>query len=163
MRTIRPAAEDDVPAILAIHNHVVATSTATFTDRQSTLSERLAWFSERRAQALPVLVAEEAGEVVGFSSYGGFRSFPGYRFSVEHSVHVRTDRQGRGHGSALVEALFPLAAAQGLHVMVAAIDAANDGSIRMHERLGFARVGLMREVGHKFGRWLDLALLQRFV
>jgi L-amino acid N-acyltransferase YncA len=99
--------------------------------------------------------------VVGFAAFGGFRPWPGYRFTVEHSVHVRADRRGQGVGAALMTPLIERAAALGMHVMIAGIDADNERSIRFHERLGFTRVAHLREVGFKFGRWLDLVLMQR--
>jgi L-amino acid N-acyltransferase len=100
---------------------------------------------------------------VGFSTFGDFRAWPGYRFTVEHSVHVRADCRGQGVGKELVKALFPRATALDKHVMIAGVDAANHASIRFHERLGFSRVGQLREVGYKFNRWLDLVFLQRAV
>jgi phosphinothricin acetyltransferase len=161
---IRPAAHDDLPALLAIYNDVIATSTAVFALAPTTLEERRAWFEARTRAGFPVLVAEVDGEVAGFSSFGEFRgTWPGYRHSVEHSVHVRADRRGRGIGPALVRALFPVAIRLGKHVMVGGIDAENAGSLAMHERLGFERVAHFREVGHKFGRWLDLVFVQRFL
>lgn len=160
---IRPAAKEDVPAIREIYNHVVASSTAVFNEQPVSLEDRLDWFAARQAAGYPVLVAEIDGEVAGYASYGTFRAGTGYRFTAEHSVHIRADRQGQGLGTALVKALFPLAQAQGLHALVAGIDAGNHGSIRLHERLGFVQTGLMREVGRKFGRWLDLALMQRLL
>jgi phosphinothricin acetyltransferase len=111
-----------------------------------------------------VLVAVAGSEVLGFASFGEWRgAWPGYRYTVEHSVHVRGDVRGRGVGRALLEALFPAALALGKHVMIGGIDAANDASIRFHARLGFERVACFREVGHKFGRWLDLIFMQRFL
>lgn len=160
---IRPATAQDIPAIRAIYNHVVATSTAVFNEQPVSLEDRLAWFSARQEAGYPVLVADIAGTVAGYASYGAFRAGTGYRFAAEHSVHIRPDSQGRGLGTELVRALFPLAQAQGLHVLVAGIDASNHGSIRLHERLGFVQTGLMREVGRKFERWLDLALMQRLL
>lgn len=160
---IRNATVEDVPSIRAIYNHVVATSTAVFNEQPVSLEDRLNWFAARQEADYPVLVAEAGDEVVGYASYGTFRAGTGYRFAAEHSVHIRPDSQGRGLGTALVSALFPLAQAQGLHVLVAGIDASNYGSIRMHERLGFVQTGLMREVGRKFDRWLDLALMQRLL
>jgi L-amino acid N-acyltransferase len=161
---IRDAQERDLPEILAIYNDVIATSTAVYTMEPVTLAERADWFAQRRQRDFPVLVAVEGKIVVGFSSFGEFRgAFNGYRYSVEHSVHVRADARGRNVGGRLVEALFPLAAALGKHAMIGAVDAANDGSVRFHERLGFERVGNLKEVGHKFGRWLDLVFMQRFL
>ena len=100
------------------------------------------------------------GSVVGYSTFGDFRHWPGYRRTVEHSVYVRADMRGRGVGAALVKPLFGFAADLGKHVMVAGIDAANPASIRLHERLGFERAGFLREVGTKFGCWLDLVFMQ---
>lgn len=161
---IRDAAEADVPGILAITNDVIATSTAIYTESPATLEDRRTWLKGRKDLGYPVIVAaDETGAVAGFASFGDFRAWPGYRYSVEHSVHVRADRRGQGIGSRLVSALLPRAAALGKHVIIAGIDAANAPSIRMHERLGFERVAQFREVGRKFGRWLDLAFLQRMI
>jgi phosphinothricin acetyltransferase len=115
----------------------------------------------RGARGEPVLVAVDSSGVLGFSTFGDFRSWPGYRYTVEHTVHVRSDSRGRGIGSELLQALFPRAEALGKHVMIAGVDAANTASIRFHERLGFERAGHLKEVGNKFGRWLDLVFLQR--
>jgi phosphinothricin acetyltransferase len=162
--TIRDATDADLPAILSVYNEVIATSTAVFSLQPTTLDERRAWLHARRQGGFPVIVAEAGGEVIGFASFGEFRgAWYGYRHTVEHSVHVRSDRRGRGVGSALVSALLERAAALRKHVIVGGIDAANEGSLRMHERLGFERVAHLREVGHKFGRWLDLVFVQRFV
>jgi L-amino acid N-acyltransferase len=164
MPNVHAASEADLAGILAIYNEVIATSTAVYTSEPATLAERHAWLSARGAQGFPVLVAADGNEVLGFSSFGEWRgAWPGYRYTVEHSVHVRGDVRGRGIGRLLVEALFPAALALGKHVMIGGIDAANDASIRFHARLGFERVARFREVGHKFGRWLDLIFMQRFL
>jgi phosphinothricin acetyltransferase len=161
---IRDAETADLPQILAIYNDVVATSTAVYSTEPATLADRSDWFEQRRRGGFPVLAAAEGDRVLGFSSFGAFRgAFSGYRHSVEHSVHVRADARGAGVGRQLVAALFPLAAALGKHVMIGAVDAANEGSLRFHERLGFERVGHFREVGRKFDRWLDLVFVQRFL
>jgi L-amino acid N-acyltransferase len=162
--SIRDAGEHDLQQILAIYNEVIATSTAIYAIEPVSLSERAEWLAQRRQRGFPVLVAAEGDAILGFASFGEFRgAWNGYRYSVEHSVHVRADMRGRNVGRGLVEALFPLAAAMGKHAMIGAVDAANEGSIRFHERLGFERVAHFREVGHKFGRWLDLVFLQRFI
>ena len=161
---VRDATSHDLPAILAIFNDVIATSTAVYRDDPVALEERQAWFEARKRAGYPVLVAEANGKVIGFSSFGEFRgAYSGYRHTVEHSVHVDKDARGTGAGTALLEALFPLAAAMGKHVMIGAIDAANEGSRRFHARLGFAQTGLLPEVGFKFGRWLDLAFVQKAI
>ena len=115
-----------------------------------------------------MLVAADggAGEAVGFAAYGSFRGagrWPGYRLTVEHTIHVREDHWGSGTGRLLLEALVDRARAAGLHVMVGAVDGANDASLRFHERLGFTEVARMPEVGVKFGQWLDLVLVQRIL
>jgi L-amino acid N-acyltransferase len=157
---VRDAREDDLAAVLAIYNDVIATTTAVYRDDPATLGDRREWWQARTAQGYPVLVAAEDDAVVGFASFGDFRAPPGYRYTVEHSVHVRADRRGSGVGQALMPPLIARARGLGKHVMMAGVDADNDGSIRFHERLGFERVGHLREVGFKFGRRLDLVFLQ---
>lgn len=158
------AVEQDIGGVTAIVNEVIATSTAIYSERPVTVEERVAWWKSRVAQGYPVLVVrDEAGVVAGFATFGDFRSFPGYRYTVEHSVHVRSDWRGRGLGSALVRELFPRALAVGKHVMIAGVDASNAGSIRMHERLGFEPAAELKEVGRKFGRWLDLLFMAKML
>ena len=161
---IRGAGLADLPGILRIYNEVVATSTAIYAIEPSTLAERAAWLDARQAAGFPVIVCVEGADVLGYASFGDWRgAWAGYRHTVEHSVHVRADRRGAGLGQALVEALLPLALALDKHVMIGAIDAANAGSLRFHERLGFVEAGHFKEVGRKFGRWLDLVFMQRFL
>lgn len=158
---IRDAGPQDAEAIAAIYNDAVAHTTAVWNDRQVDAENRRAWMSERQRAGYPVLVAtNDDGAVLGYASFGDWRAFDGYRHTVEHSVYVRADQRGAGLGRALMLALIARARALGKHVMVAAIEAGNTGSIRLHETLGFEQVGLMREVGTKFGTWLDLAFLQ---
>src|SRR5579863_1509031 len=160
---LREAREDDLPGLVAIYNDIIANSTAVYHNQPVTLEERRQWWQARRAQGYPLLVAHDARSVAGFATFGDFRSWPGYRFTVEHSVHVRADGRGRGIGTQLLKALFPYASALGKHVMIGGVDAGNAAAIRFHERLGFSRVRRLREVGYKFDRWLDLVFLQRTV
>lgn len=162
---IRRANQADLPSILTIYNEVIVASTAIYFDEPVSLENRLVWFEQQCARNFPVLVAVEADhEIVGFSAFGDWRgAWPGYRHTVEHSVHVRADHRRAGIGGQLVEALFPYAREQGKHVMIGSIDAANVASIRLHQRLGFSTVAHFREVGRKFDRWLDLVFVQRMV
>ncbi|HEY0212585.1 MAG TPA: GNAT family N-acetyltransferase [Paenirhodobacter sp.] len=158
---IRDATPDDAPALAAIYNDAVRTSTAIWNDVVVDVQNRIDWIQARQGADLPVLVLEEGGEVTGYASYGPFRPHDGYRETIEHSVYIRADLRGGGRGRALMEQLIAFARAGGqAHVMVAAIEAGNTASITLHEKLGFASVGVMPQVGQKFGRWLDLALLQ---
>jgi L-amino acid N-acyltransferase len=160
---VRDATADDLPAILAIYNDVIATTTAVYRDEPADLEDRRIWWQGRVTQGYPVLVADEDGAVQGFASFGDFRAWPGYRFTVEHTVHVRSECRGQGVGAALMTVLLARGRALGKHVMMAGVDAENAGSIRFHERLGFEQVGHLREVGFKFGRRLDLVFLQRML
>ena len=161
--TLRAATAADLPAIVEIYNEVIANSTAIFSDTPITLENRRAWFQDRVDKNYPLLVAEDATGVLGLATFGDFRSFPGYRYTVEHSVHVRADARGRGIGKRLVEALFAPALALGKHVMVGGIDADNAASIAFHQRLGFVESGRMAEVGRKGGHWLNLVFMQKIL
>ena len=157
---IRPATEADLQGVLHIYNDVIATTTAVYAEQPVTLENRLAWFRARREQQYPVLVAEDTSGITGFASFGDFRTSPCYRYTVEHTVHVRVDRRRCGVGRTLVEALIPLATAMGKHVLIAGIDASNRGSYELHRRMGFEEVAHFRQVGRKFDRWLDLIFMQ---
>ena len=158
---IRDATEQDLPAIRAIYNDAVLNTTAIWNEQPVDLANRQAWFAARTQQGYPILVAENAaGAVVGYASFGDWRPFDGFRHTVEHSVYVRGDRRGHGIGRALLVALIERARDIGKHVMVAGIEAGNAGSIRLHEKLGFEQVGCLKQVGAKFGIWLDLVFLQ---
>ena len=167
--TIRPCTDADVQATADLFNQLLPTTTVAWTDAPMTAEESAALLAEHRELGFPVLVAVEADSggrelVVGVAHYGYFRNtarFEGYRFSVEHSIHVRTDRRGAGIGRVLLNALMDEARAAGVHVMVGAVDADNEDSLRFHEHMGFVEVARMPETGFKFGRWLDLVLVQK--
>jgi phosphinothricin acetyltransferase len=158
---IRDALPGDVPGIAAIYNDAVANTTAIWNDAQVSHENRLDWLNARRQSGYPVLVAVAKDDaVLGYASFGDWRAFDGYRHTVEHSVYVHKEQRGAGIGKALMQVLIARAQDLGKHVMVAGIEAGNKGSIALHEKLGFAHVGHLPQVGTKFGEWLDLAFLQ---
>ena len=160
---IRDAADEDLPGILEIHNDAVANTTAIWSIHLVDLDNRRAFVAERRARGFPFLVAAEAGRVLGYASFGDFRPHDGYFKTVEHSVYVSRHHRRRGIAAALLPPLIERARALGKHAMVGGIDAANDASIRLHEAHGFQRVGLLPQVGFKFGRYLDLLFMQKIL
>jgi phosphinothricin acetyltransferase len=162
--TIRPAVRDDVPAILAIYNEAVLHTTATYDEEPLTLEQRRAWYDEHVRARLPVFVAlDAAGTVAGWSSLSWYHAKPGYRFTVENSVYVATAHQGRGLGARLLAPLIEAAQQRGLRAILAAIDSGNTASLRLHARFGFEPVGHFRQIGRKFGRWLDVVYLERLL
>lgn len=160
---IRGATEADLLAIRRLFNALIPTTTVAWRDDLADEAEMAAWFADRAAAGDPILVAEDAGEVTGYTCWSRFRHFPGYRQTRELTIHVDERWQGRGVGRALIDALVDEARTRDVHVLVAAVDADNAGSIAFHEALGFQPVARMPEVGRKFDRWLDLVLLQRIV
>jgi L-amino acid N-acyltransferase len=163
---IRDAVSIDMAAVCGLYNALIPTSTVTWTETPQALDERSAWFDLQQQRGFPVLVADVGGDVVGFTSYGSFRGdgrWPGYRFTVEHTIHVAESHWGTGVGRSLLTALIDRACSAGVHVMVGGIDAENVASLRFHERLGFVEVARMPQIGRKFDRWLDLVLVQRIL
>ncbi len=157
---IRDATEADLAAIRDIYNHAVEHTTAIWNETVVDLDNRREWFAMRRARGFPVLVAEKDGKIAGYASYGDWRAFEGFRHTVEHSVYVEKDHQGAGIGKQLMTALIKRAGENGIHVMIAGIEAGNQASIALHEKLGFRNGGTFHEVGTKFGRWLDLTFME---
>ncbi|HVF17489.1 MAG TPA: GNAT family N-acetyltransferase [Steroidobacteraceae bacterium] len=160
---IRDAKLSDVSGTLTIYNDVLATSTSIFSDIKRTPDDQSKWFEDRRAQGWPVLVACSDSEVIGYASYGPFRSWPGYRHTVENSIYLAPSARGQGLGTQLLSALLERAEEQRLHAVIAGIDGDNVGSMRLHEKLGFTKVAQLKEVGRKFDRWLDLVFYQRLL
>lgn len=157
---IRQAVDSDLDAILAIHNESIAHSTAIWTDHAVPRSDREAWLAARTAAGDPVLVAVENDELAGYATYAQWREKYGYRHTVEDSVYIAGPFQGRGIGRALLAELIERARTAGHHVMLADIESGNAASIALHESLGFVEAGHLREIGTKFGSWLDLTILQ---
>jgi len=155
---IRPATVDDVEAVRAIRNAAIRDGIALWTGVELTPEAAAEWVGEHLARGA-MLVAEIDEVVVGYAGYGQWRAKEGYRYTVDDSIYLSAAAQGRGIGRALLERLVELAAAAGMHVMIADIEAGNTASIALHEKLGFEQIGTIREVGTKFGRWLDLTIL----
>lgn len=154
--TIRDATESDLPALLEIHNQAIRTQAGIWIDHEETLEQRTAWMADKLAHDFPVIVAEDAaGAVVGYGAYGTYRGRGGYRLTVEHSVYLSPDAQGKGMGKALMQRLIEIARARGIHAMVAVIDAENTLSIKLHENFGFQSAGMLPQLGVKFGQWRD--------
>jgi phosphinothricin acetyltransferase len=144
-------------AILDILNEAIENSTALYDYRPRTLASMDAWFEAKAAGHYPVIGMEDRGTLVGFATYGVFRNWPAYKYSVEHSVYVHHEHRGRGIGLTLMKKLINAAVVQQYHLMVAGIDVSNAPSIALHRKLGFEHAGTLAQVGFKFGRWLDLA------
>jgi phosphinothricin acetyltransferase len=159
----RTAMESDLPAILAIYNHAILTSTAVYDYEPDTMVMRQAWFAAKTKSGMPVFVSEDEDGVSGFATYGAFRNRAGYRYSVEHSVYISEAKRGLGHGRLLLSTLIEAASRHSMHTMIASVDAQNEISIHLHLKLGFAQVAHFREVGYKFDRWLDLIFLQKIL
>lgn len=158
---IRDANVQDAAGIAAIYNDAVLHTTAIWNEAVVDAANRAKWLTERQGMGYPVLVAAaNDGTILGYASFGDWRAFDGYRHTVEHSVYVDANQRGAGIGKALMIALIDRARLANKHVMVAGIEAGNLASIRLHQQLGFVQVGLLKEVGTKFGKWLDLAFLQ---
>jgi L-amino acid N-acyltransferase YncA len=161
---ICPAEAGDLPAILAIYNDAVLHTTASYDYEPSTLEQRARWFEQHREQGMPVLVARDANDkVIGWGSLSKFRDKIGYQYTVEHSVYIAPDERGKGVGRLLVLALIEAARALGKHVLVGGVDASNEASLRLHQKLGFEPVAHFRQVGYKFDHWLDLIFFQKIL
>lgn len=150
--------------ILAILNDAIVNSTALYDYAPRPLSAMDTWFEVKERGNYPVIGAiDDSGRLLGFASYGQFRGWPAYKYSVEHSLYVAADLRGQGIGKALLGAILERARAQQYHNVIGGIDADNATSIALHERFGFERCGLVRHAGFKFGRWLDLAFYQKLL
>ncbi len=160
---IRPATIDDAESILEIYNPKVLTSTVTFDLVPRTLDEQRRWLTQRSGAHAVVVTEDDAGQVIGFGALSAYRERAGYATTVEDSVYVADDHQGRGVGGRLLEHLVELGRQHGFHVMMAKIVGGHEQSIGLHRRCGFEIVGTEREVGRKMGRWLDVVLMERLL
>ncbi|HEY4323761.1 MAG TPA: GNAT family N-acetyltransferase [Mucilaginibacter sp.] len=160
---IRDAGESDLPEILDIYNDVILNTTAVYSEKPHTLEMRQDWFRDRVNNNFPVFVADDGGKVAGFSSFGHFRAWPCYRYTVELSVYVETSQRGKGLSKILLQSLIDKAREMNIHAMLAGISADNEVSINLHRSFGFEEVAHFKEVGYKFNRWLDLKFLELIV
>ena len=158
---VRPATRDDLPGILEIYNEAVANTTASYDYDPRTLEHRIAWFEDHLKNDLPVFVAvNELMRVIGWSALNRYHDRKGYQFTTENSVYVAAGLRGRGIGKLLTRPLVDAARQRGLHAILAGIDAENEASIRLHASFGFVKVAHFKQVGFKFGRWLDVVYME---
>ena len=160
---IREATPKDLAAILEIYNEAILNTTAVYAYDFYTEETGKAWYEGKINKGYPFFVEEIDGKVVGFATYGSFRSKAAYQYTIEHSIYVHPDHRRRGIARMLMEKLLAAADKEGYATMVAGIDSENEGSIRLHEQLGFRNTGTIRRAGFKFGRWLDLVFYQRML
>jgi len=146
--------------ILEIFNEAIVNSTALYDYQARSMESMVGWFNAKEAGGFPVIGAFENDELLGFASYGTFRAWPAYKYTVEHSVYVHKVHRGKKIGLALMQELIAAARQQEYHIMVGGIDLTNIGSIALHEKLGFTHAGTIKQAGFKFGRWLDLGFYQ---
>jgi phosphinothricin acetyltransferase len=160
MIKIRNAHEVDLPAILEIYNDIILTTTAVYDYLPHTLEMRKDWWDTKQKGGYPVFLAEENERILGFSSFGPFRAWAAYKYSVENSVYVHREARGKGIGKLLLSPIIETAKQMKFHTILAGIDANNEASLRLHSSFGFTPVAHFREVGFKFDHWLDLKFLQ---
>lgn len=161
MRFVHCNFEEHADAILAIFNHAILNTTALYEYKPRTLATMQQWFANKTAGNFPVLgLVNKQGQLVAFGSYGTFRAFPAFKYSVEHSVYVAADQQGKGYGALVLQKIIEQAQQENYHLLIGGIDAANEASIALHTKYGFKHSGTITQAGFKFGRWLDLAFYQ---
>ena len=160
MIIVRHATQHDLPQILEIYNDIIKNTTAVYYYEPHTLEMRGQWFMEKEEKGFPVFVAEEDGVILGMSTIGPYRVPTAYQFTVENTVHVAADARGRGVGKLLMAPIIEAAREMKMHAIIAGIDAGNEVSLHLHKSFGFEEVAHFKEVGYKFGRWLDLKFLE---
>jgi len=157
---IREATKKDLMDILEIYNDAILNTTAIYDYKTHTLEDRIQWYEKRKQDGYPLLVSEKNDKVVGFATYGSFRAYPAFKYTIEHSVYVHKDYRNLGIGKTLLKELIDIANVDEYATMVACIDSLNENSIKIHEKFGFKYSGTVTKAGFKFGKWLDLVLYQ---
>ncbi|MED0970459.1 N-acetyltransferase family protein [Bacillus paramycoides] len=157
---IREATKKDLTFILDIYNDAILNTKAVYAYKPVTLENRIDWYEQKQADGYPSLVYELDNKVVGFATFGPFRAWPAYKYSIEHSVYVNKEYRKNGIGTSLMKALIAIAKEREYMTLIAGIDAENEKSIAMHKNFGFVYSGTISKAGYKFNRWLDLAFYQ---
>lgn len=157
---IRKAIEKDLKYILEIYNDAILNTTAIYAYKIQTLEDKKQWYEKKMQDGYPVLVFEKDAKVVGFVTFGPFREWPAYKYTIEHSIYVHKDYRNHGIATKLMKEIIKIANKTEYATLVAGIDATNEGSIKMHEKIGFKYSGTVTKVGYKFGKWLDLVFYQ---
>lgn len=158
---LRDATVEDLAAIREIFNQVIASGNVIYQDRLFSFEDMKPWFENKKSKNYPIIVCEQDGRVVGFGACDAFRTRECYRTTAELAVHLDKNYRGKGLGTQIIKELEARSRRQGIHSLVACIDSGNTGSVRLHERLGFRNVGIMREVARKNEQWLDLVILEK--
>lgn len=161
MQFISCTYEEHAASILEIFNDAILHSTALYDYEPRTMENMVSWFRIKTDNNFPVIgVVDDGGQLLGFASYGTFRAWPAYKYTVEHAVYIHKNYKGKGLGRALLKRLIVLAVENDMHVMVGAIDMNNAGSMALHKKLGFTHSGTIKQAAYKFGRWLDFGFYQ---
>jgi phosphinothricin acetyltransferase len=164
MKIIHCNYDEHAQAILDIFNHEIINTTALYDYNPRTMANMETWFSNKTAGKFPVIgILNETNQLAGFASYGTFRAWPAYKYSVEHSVYIHKDFRGKGLASTLIQELVKHAKQQQLHTLIGAIDKDNNASVELHKKLGFQHAGTIKQAGFKFGRWLDVVFYQLII
>ncbi|HEY3390644.1 MAG TPA: GNAT family N-acetyltransferase [Prolixibacteraceae bacterium] len=158
---ISPCTENQLPEILEILNEAILHSTALYDYKPRTMDNMKTWYMAKQHGNFPVIGLFDIDDtLLGFSSYGSFRNWPAYKYTVEHSIYIRSDRRGQGLGTILLKEIIKSAEEQDYHVLIGGIDASNNVSIQLHEKEGFIFCGTINHAGFKFGKWLNLSFYQ---
>lgn len=157
---IRHIQEKDLQEILDIYNDAILNTTAVYTYEPQTLENRQQWYQQKMNDGYPILVFEQDNRVAGFATFGPFRAWPAYKYSIEHSIYVSKDFRKKGIATSLMKELIAIADEREYRTLIAGIDATNEKSIAMHKNFGFVHSGTIKRAGFKFNRWLDLAFYQ---
>ncbi|MFB7141718.1 GNAT family N-acetyltransferase [Gottfriedia sp. NPDC056225] len=157
---IREATKEDLLDILAIYNDAILNTTAVYSYKPQSLEDRKIWFDQKMQEGFPIIVFEIDEKVAGFATFGPFRAWPAYKYSIEHSIYVNSEFRKKGIGTSLMKELIAIATKREYMTLIAGIDAENEKSIAMHKNFGFVHSGTINKAGYKFNRWLDLAFYQ---